>query len=123
MELFTRLEKKEKKILIIPFQNSKNVRLHLVFFMKKSFDKLSEARSQNPNRSLIAHLNINSSKNNFEILKETIANKIDIPSISKPNLDFFPLNQFVIDGFTTPYRLDRNQRHTFLKSLTEVKVR
>ena len=123
MELFTRLEKKEKKILIIPFQNSKNVRLHLVFFMKNSSDKLSEARSQNPNRSLIAHLNINSSKNNFEILKETIANKIDIPLISKPNLDLFPLNQFDIDGCTTPYRLDRNQRHTFLRSLTEVKVR
>ena len=30
--------------------------------------------------------------------------------ISETKLDsFFPMNQFHIDGFTTPYRLDRNQ--------------
>ena len=53
--------------------------------------------------------------------------------ISETKLDsFFPSNQFQIDGFTTPYRLDRNQNggdimlyireDIPLKFLTEVKL-
>ena len=77
---------------------------------KISFDKLNVVMSQNSNRILIACLNINSLRNKFEILKETITNKVDILLISEAKLDsFFPLNQFHIDGFTTSYRLDRNQ--------------
>ena len=45
---------------------------------KKGSDKLNVARSQNPNRILITHLNINSLRNKFEILKETITNKVNI---------------------------------------------
>ena len=52
---------------------------------------------------------------------------------SETKLDFsFPLNQFHIDGFTTPYRLDRNQNGRGImlyirqripsKSLTEIKL-
>ena len=77
---------------------------------QKGFDKLNVAKSQNPKRILIADLNINSLRNKFEILKETITNKVDILLISETKLDSsFPLNQFHIDSFTTPYRLDRNQ--------------
>ena len=80
-------------------------------FHEKGFDKLNVARYQNPNRILIAHLNINFLRNKFEILMETITNKVDIFLISETKLDsFFPMNQFHIDGFTTPYRLDRNQK-------------
>ena len=57
----------------------------------------------------MAHLNINSFRNKFEIVKETITNKVNILLISKTKLDSsFPLSQFYIDSFTTPYRLDRN---------------
>ena len=112
------------KILIKPFQNRKILHLH---------GKLDVARSQNPNRILIAHLNINSLRNKFEILKETVTNKVDILLISETKLDSsFPLNQFHIDGFTTPYRLDRNQNGGGVmlyiredipsKSLTEIKL-
>ena len=63
---------------------------------------------------------------------ETVTNKVDILLLSETKLDsFFPLNQFHIDGFTTPYRLDRNQngggimlyirQDIPLKSLTEIK--
>ena len=66
---------------------------------EKGLDKLNVARSRNPNRILIAHLNINSLRNKFEILKETITNKVDILLISETKLDSsFPLNQFHIDG-------------------------
>ena len=96
------------------------------------FDKLDVARSQNPDRILIAHLNNNSLRNKFVILKEIITNKCDILLISETKLDSsFPLNQFHIDGFTTSYRLDRNQNDGGIilyiredipsKSLTEIK--
>ena len=98
---------------------------------EKGFDKLKVARSQNPNQILIAHLYNNSLKNKFKILKETIRNKVDILLISETKLhSSFPLNQFHIDGFTTPYRLGRNQNDggimlyttEDLPSLTEIKL-
>ena len=41
---------------------------------EKGLDKLNVARSRNPNRILIAHLNINSLRSKFEIFKETTGN-------------------------------------------------
>ena len=87
----------------------------------------------NPNRALTARLNINSLRNKFEILKQTMTNKADNLLISETKLDSsFPLNQFHIDGFTTPYRLDRNQNGGGImlyirddipsKSLTDIKL-
>ena len=100
---------------------------------EKGLDKLNLGRSQNPNRILISHLNINSLRNKIEMLKETLTNKVDILLISETKLDSsFPLNQFHIDGFTTPYRLDKNQNGGCImlyiregipsKSLAEVKL-
>ena len=75
----------------------------------KEFDSLNEVRKLNPNRLIIAHININSIRNKFEMLKATITDKTDILLISETKLDSsFPVNQFLIDGFTPPYRLDRN---------------
>ena len=62
-----------------------------------------------------------------------MANKADNLLISETKLDSsFPLNQFHIDGFTTPYRLDRNQNGGGImlyirddipsKSLTDIKL-
>ena len=81
----------------------------------------------------MARLNINCLRNKFEILQETITNKVDILLISQTKLDSsFPLNQFHTDGFTTPYRLDKNQNDGGItldkreeipsKSLTETKL-
>ena len=43
------------------------------------------------------------------MLKETITDKTDVLLISETKLDSsFPVNQFLIDGFSPPYRLDRN---------------
>ena len=73
-------------------------------------DGLNEIRKENPNLIIIAHLNINSIRNKCEMLKEVIGNKIDILLISETKLDdAFPLNQFILEGFTPPYRLDRTE--------------
>ena len=42
------------------------------------------------------------------MLKEAVGNKIDILLIPETKLDdTFPLNQFILEEFTPPYRLDR----------------
>ena len=65
-------------------------------------------RKKNPNCILIAHPNINSIRNKFEMLKEVVGNKTDVLLTSETKLDnTFPLNQFILEGFTLPYRIDR----------------
>ena len=55
-------------------------------------------------------ININSFRNKFEMLQEVIENSIDVLLISETKLDAsFPSSQFILDGLTTPYRLDRTQ--------------
>ena len=44
------------------------------------------------------------------MLKEIIGNKIDILLMSETKLDdTFPLSQFILEGFTPPYRLARTE--------------
>ena len=62
------------------------------------------------NNLIIAHLNINSIRNKFDLLKELISNNIDILVISETKLDpSFPPGQFYIDGYMSPIRADRNR--------------
>jgi len=81
--------------------------------VEKQFDKqdnvLDKLRSNNVNRLIIGHLNINSVRNKFEMLQEVIRGKLDIFLISETKLDdSFPISQFLIDGYSPPFRLDRN---------------
>ena len=46
-------------------------------------DALNKIRKKNPNCIIIAHLNINSIRNKFKMLKEVVGNKIDILLISE----------------------------------------
>ena len=71
---------------------------------------LNELRKNNMGRIIIGHLNINSLRYKFEALKSMIKNKIDIFVVSETKLDeSFPTGQFEIDGFSTPFRVDRNK--------------
>ena len=73
-------------------------------------DELNEMRKKNLNHTIIADLNINSIRKKFEMLKKVIGNKINSLLISETNLDdAFPLSQFMLEGFTPPYRLDRTE--------------
>ena len=58
---------------------------------------------------IIAQININSIRNKFELLVPQIASDIDALMISETKIDeSFPASQFLIDGFSSTYRLDRN---------------
>ena len=47
--------------------------------------------------------------NKFDCLSEQVKGNIDILLISETKIDdSFPVGQFIIDGFSSPYRLDHN---------------
>ena len=72
------------------------------------FEKLKNTRLKNPNRLVIAQLNINSLRNKFDSLVRMLHNNLDILLISETSIDSsFPTAQFQIERYTT-YRLDRN---------------
>ena len=78
--------------------------------IKDVLQELKEIRRKNINRIIIAHLNINSLANKFDQLKLIIQDNIDILVIGETKLDdTFPNNQFNIEGFCKPYRMDRNK--------------
>ena len=75
----------------------------------KISDELNELRLKSKNRVIIGHLNINSVRNKFEEFKMLTANNLDIILISETKLDAsFPSKQFLIDGYSPPYRMDRS---------------
>ena len=62
-----------------------------------------------PNKIIVGHLNINSSRNKFEALQFTINRNLDIILLSETKLDdSFHSAQFMLKKFGIPYRLDRN---------------
>ena len=75
-----------------------------------SLSELSELRLRNVNRVLIGNLNINSIRNKFDQLKDTVLRYIDILILTETKLDeTFLTSQFLMDGFSKPYRFDRNK--------------
>ena len=74
-------------------------------------DILRNLKLANINRPVIAHLNINSIRNKIEALKLIIGNNIDILLVSETKLDdSFLTAQFAIQGYSAPFRLDKNGR-------------
>ena len=72
------------------------------------FPGIKDLRNQNPFRVIIGHININSIRNKFEPLVSFINNNLDIRMISKSKIgDTFPNSQFLMEGFSVLYRLDR----------------
>ena len=60
------------------------------------------------NRLVIVNLNKNSLRNKFDSLKLNVKNSLDVFMISETKLDeTFQEGQFLMDGFTPPYRMDR----------------
>ena len=71
---------------------------------------LKSLRLKNLNNVIIAHININSVSQKFEQLSFMIRDNVDILVVGETKLDeTFPTSQFHIDGFSQPYRLDRNR--------------
>ena len=57
---------------------------------------------------IIEQLNINSLRYKFESLVEIISGNLDILVLSE-TIHTFPERQFLIPGYRTPYRRDRNR--------------
>ena len=74
------------------------------------YKMLKSIRVSNVDRLIIGHLNINSLRNKFEALKIITKGNLDILIITETKLDdTFPINQFIIDGFSPPFRVDHNK--------------
>ena len=70
---------------------------------------LRALRKKNLSKLIIAHLKVNSLRNKLEFLKEQIQDNIDILMISETKIyASFPTGQFLLNGYSTPFRLDRN---------------
>ena len=65
---------------------------------------------KNLNCIIIAHLNISSTRNKSEPLAYKVIGNVDNFVISETKLDAsFPIEQFKIPGFSTPFRRDRDR--------------
>ena len=72
---------------------------------------IKDIRQKNLGKIVNGHLNINSIRQKFDSLIEITAGNIEILMISETKLDdSFPKGQFIIKGFSEPYRLDRNSK-------------
>ena len=61
---------------------------------------LASLRMENLNRVILAHLNINSIRNKFDLLAEGLNGDVDVIMISETKIDeTFPARQFHIDGY------------------------
>ena len=71
---------------------------------------LGNLKLKNNHRLVIGNLNINFIANKFDNLKLIIQGKTDILVITETKTDStFTLNQFAIQGYSKPYRFDRNR--------------
>ena len=71
---------------------------------------LNTLKNKNDKRIIIGHLNINHLENKFLPLVSLVKDKLDIFLISETKIDeSFPTAQFLIDGYTNPFRRDRDK--------------
>ena len=72
-------------------------------------------KNRSPDKLIFGHLNINSLRNKFDSLKNTIGRNIDIVLIFNTKLDYsFPSAKFKIDGFNAAFTIDRNRKESGL---------
>ena len=70
---------------------------------------LADLKEKNADRPVIAQLNINSIAPKFEPLVSLIKDNIDLLMVSETKLDdSYPIEQYKIEGYSKPIRLDRN---------------
>ena len=69
---------------------------------------LKSFRIRNLNIIVVGHLNINSIRNKFDFLAYQVKGNIDILMISKTKLEESSAGQFLLNGYSVPFRFDRN---------------
>ena len=79
--------------------------------LTKSNSNLHQVRINNPSRIIFGQININSIRNKFAQLIYIVSNEIDILMVSETKLDdTFPTSQFLMQGYSTPFRKDRTSK-------------
>ena len=74
-----------------------------------SKEKLRILRKRNIDKIIVTDLNIISLRNKFDSLIGQITGNTDILMVSESKLnESFPIGQFITEGFSVPYRVDRN---------------
>ena len=72
---------------------------------------LKSLRCNDLNKLALAHLNINTIRNKFELLSKQVIGNVDVLMISETKInDSFPIGNFLIHGFSQPYRLDYDSK-------------
>ena len=72
-------------------------------------DFLFNIRQKHSNKIIMAHININSPRNKFDMLTNSATEYIDILMVSETKLDnTFLYALYHLKDFSNPYRLDRN---------------
>ena len=99
-------EKLDKLEINLTYQsNSRSINNASLGFLSK----IRELRLRNANRVIIGNVKINSIRNKFDQLKDTVLT-IDILILTETKLDeTFLISQFLMDGFSKPHRFDRNK--------------
>ena len=72
---------------------------------------LKSLRCNNLSQLAFAHLNINSIRNKLELLSEHVRCNVDVLMVLENKIDdSFLIGNFLIHGFSPPYRLDRHSK-------------
>ena len=72
-------------------------------FKAATEESLGRLKLRNVNRLIFVQININSIRNNFELLFSLLANNIDVLLISETKIDnAFPASQFSVPGYSIP---------------------
>ena len=91
------------------------------------FDKIKKLKQKNPCNLTCSYLNINSLRNKFHNLFDMIDENIDIICLAETKLDdSFPSSNFLVPGYSSPFRLDINSRSggllTYIKETIPCKL-
>ena len=83
---------------------------HVSIDNSNSIKQPKTIRLKDINRVIIGNLNTNSLTVTFAQLQEIVLKYVDILILTETKLDdSFPTSQFMVDGFSMPYRQDRNR--------------
>ena len=73
--------------------------------IEKTKNSLKESLLKHPKKVCLSYINISSIRNKLEPLSEFVCTPVDFLAISETKLgSSFPTAQFILLGFTTPYR-------------------
>ena len=76
---------------------------------KDPASQLRGIKFKNINNPILAYINVNSIRNKHSDLFSIIDSNVEIVTIAETKLDCsFPSAQFIVDGYSAPYRKDRN---------------